>query len=367
MDASNSRNPLEIPELLEQVFLHLTQSEILQAQRVSCFWRDTISESPLLQQELFFQPLPPSKAAERAPKFNPIAKALFPFLFELHAFPNAWLMKLEAETTIQHWAANPDRRRAVFRPDASWRRMLPVQPAAPIDGFVTSEWTDFGDDVLEWGEVDPSRHDSTVASRSASGNNATMGLLYDIVLHHYSSNGMAAICVQWNMFKLTRELCHKSPKRVGGILWQLDIEDHDEGAEFWAEYDKKVEPRNTITIHAEAGPDVEGISPAVVILSSLSTAPRTEHSHFEDILQAITPKPSMGDTPGPTNPTDLRTIVDLPAGVVRTGNKANQYSEGNDLHEYMYWGKLQPGLESVLEQELRESADGAEDGVVASN
>lgn len=356
MDAINSRTPLEIPELLEQVFLHLTQGEILRVQRVSRFWCDTISESPSLQHKLFFQPLPASKAVGKRPEFNPIVEALFPFLFEMHAFPSAWIIESEAEKTVQHWAGNPARRRAVFRPEASWRRMLPVQPAAPIDGFVLSEWNIIDDDLLEWAEVDPSRHNSALASRSAFGNNATVGLLYDIVLHRFSSYPDAGICVQWNMVRLTRDLCKKSPQRYGAMLWQLGAKDREE---FWAEYDEKVEPRNTITIHAEVGRDVESIlaadreasSPLVANWTASSPSWLTRfraYYPFQDIIRASIPNHR------PVNPTDLETIVDLPAGVLRAGNQANQYFDGNAVEDYVYWGRLQPGLKSV-QQMLQES------------
>lgn len=321
MDASNPTNPFEIPELLEKVLLYLTQGEILQVQRVNRFWRDTIFESPSLQQKLFFQPLPPSKVAGRLPQWNPIVEALFPFLFTSNNQPYLGPFKYKdmAEEMIQHWAGDPIRRQAILRPEASWRLMLPVQPAAPIDGLFKigehvydegdgyDDWNvydDWDDKMLEWCGVDPSRHASASASRSDLGTNATTGLLYDIVLHYFSSCISATgIHVQWNMFD-TR--CHKMSK----------LGKHE-----------KQEPRNTITIHVN--PIAEGTWPV--------------------------PIPSSG----------LRAVLALPVGVVGASNKANRYPGGCETEEYWEWGRLAPELESELDKEWRQSRESGESELLA--
>lgn len=304
MDTSNTgpRSPLEIPELLEKILLHLTQGEVLQLQRVCHFWRDAISDSPSLQQKLFFQPLPPSKVAGRLPQWNPLVEGLFPFLFMFEPKPylGPWDFKNSAEDSIQHWAGDPIRRQAILRPEASWRLMLPVQPAAPIDGLFKAEWYWDGDwgekNMLEWCGVDPSRHASALASRSDLGTNATTGLLYDIVLHYFSSCISATgIHVQWNMFDTG---CRKLSKL--------------------GKYQKQ-EPRNTITIHVM--PIGEGTWPV--------------------------PIPSSG----------LRAVLGLPVGVVGASNKANRYPGGCDHEEYQKWGKVAPELESELDKEWRESRE----------
>ena len=79
----------------------------------------------------------------------------------------------EAAKSIQHWAMNPARRQAVLRPEASWRLMLPVQPAAPIEGVLKAKWDwsggeDDAENWLEWCEVDPSKHDSVLSNASSS-------------------------------------------------------------------------------------------------------------------------------------------------------------------------------------------------------
>lgn len=305
MGANDLRSPLEITELLEQVLLHLSQGEILQLQRVSHFWLHTISKSPSLQQKLFFQPLPPPKAAGRPPQFNPIVETLFPYLFrpQMYPFLISSVTGQEAENLIQHWAEDPARRQAVLRAEASWRLMLPVQPAAPIDGVLKAWWDWYwdwnwswdgnGDDArngLEWCEVDASRHASVLASKSDLGSNATMGLLYDIILHYFDSDWNHMIFVQWNMFHFPREYGPEAFRRNA--------------------------LRNAITIH-------------------------------------VTPPFGHEFTMPVTSP-GLRKVIDLPAGVIRASDKANRYPGGNRHGEYTRWGTLSPELESELDREQRQ-------------
>ncbi|KAK3642791.1 hypothetical protein LTR56_010615 [Elasticomyces elasticus] len=49
---------LDVPELLENVLLYLPLRDIIQAQRVSKHWLDSIKSSPRIQQALFFRPKP---------------------------------------------------------------------------------------------------------------------------------------------------------------------------------------------------------------------------------------------------------------------------------------------------------------------
>lgn len=294
MDRCNPQSPLEITELLEQVLLHLDLRKILILQRVNRFWFNTISGSPKLQQELFFQPLPPIKAAQRPPKFNQLAKEPFPFLFERHwKFAAAHMCKNMVDDTILYWGSDVARREAIFRPGASWRRMLPVQPAAPIEGVMVEDWIDideFSKNSLEWRQVDASRHDSALRSSSNPGRNATMGLLYDIVLHNFSSTTKhLGVYVQWNMLLYTKDLYYG--------------------------YYRSVEPRNTITIH-------------------------------------ISDRACTRGCQWPVISTGLRVLVDLPAGVVQEGNKANRYPLANLFRLYQEFGRVAPEARSELDIEL---------------
>ena len=73
-----------VAELFEAVLLQLPQRDLLVLQRVSHRWRDTIANSPIAQEKLFFQPI--AHAAE--PELNPLLRELFPPFFVLEEVPH---------------------------------------------------------------------------------------------------------------------------------------------------------------------------------------------------------------------------------------------------------------------------------------
>lgn len=318
MDTSASQIPLATTELLELVLLHLDQGHILQLQRVNRFWFHTISGSPLLQQKLFFQPLPPSKAAGRSPELNPLLEPLFPFLFKSHPCLGDHVCQTMAEWLMQGWLRDFRRRRAILHPKASWRWMLPVQLAAPIGGVMVADYAPLDEcrkNSLELCEVDPAKHASTLIARSNLGDNATMGLLYDIVLHYFRSTRHihAGICVQWNMFQFThapRLHCFDKPKRLPFLCTSRGLVDQ----RFFPEYYLGVTPRNTITVHVSDVMCSRGCSWS-------------------------------------TNYPGLLPLLRLPDGVLPTGNKANRYTLGNVFRSYAIYGKITSGVKSDLEVE----------------
>ncbi|POS75623.1 hypothetical protein DHEL01_v205982 [Diaporthe helianthi] len=320
MDTSNSQSPLEITELLELVLRHLDRGKVLQLQQVSRFWLQTISESPLLQQKLFFQPLPPSKTAGRDPEFNPLLKPLFPFLFASHPCLGQHVCQTRAEWFIGSWFRDFKRRTAVLHPKASWRRMLPVQPAAPIDGAMIADYYELNEvmkNSLEFCEVDSSKHAPTLTAGSNLGQNATMGLLYDLILHFYTWPKYIhkGVYVQWNMFKYEpppgqEYLGFHSPQKWVFFCTPTSWPD----SSLHPKHYQALTPRNTITIHVS---DVR-----------------------------------CGDgCKWRQNSAVLTRLVRLPEGVLRTDDKANRYTLGNLFRSYEIWGRLPQGLKSDLEIE----------------
>ncbi|ROW02476.1 hypothetical protein VMCG_06081 [Cytospora schulzeri] len=79
------------------------------------------------------------EASRRQPEFNPLVEALVPFIFDLRPVPNRhhFCYKGIIEEKSKHWARDQQIRDAVLRPEASWRRMLPMQPAN-IPGIANS-------------------------------------------------------------------------------------------------------------------------------------------------------------------------------------------------------------------------------------
>ena len=164
---------LHLPELLEQILLHLPQRDLLLAQRTCTAFHQTITASPKLQRALFLAPDPhlpaspitylnPSTgttSAHRKPKNNSLLLRAFPGIYPtvspvlcnlppsredvVHGRPGAEVWRwdvcisfpaggagagagavAETEGTTLPATANP----ATAYPTASWRRMYLSQP-----------------------------------------------------------------------------------------------------------------------------------------------------------------------------------------------------------------------------------------------
>ncbi|KUI71866.1 hypothetical protein VM1G_08077 [Cytospora mali] len=315
------------PDIFEVVFLHLPQRDLLHAQRVSRHWSDFIAQSPALQQKLFLKPISTAEASRRKPEFNPLVKELFPFLFKPQPFPGPNENRYTIERATEHWAKDQRRRDAILRPEASWRRMLPVQPAARIDGVLNHEWCCVGSVDLEWCEVDaskyvqipgkPAPHATDNAGKAGLDLEAcaTMGLLYDIVFHRLDDFANTEIYVQWHM-------CPESyaPWRPSWVK-----SDDEEGCAAWADFDTNFsDPESRPT-------RPENMKPRDEI---------TVHSSFYGSWHQ--------DEPAPTG---LK-VLDVPEGLVLEGDEAQHYENGMRSHEYSVWGRLPPGMKS--DEELDE-------------
>jgi hypothetical protein len=126
-NTSTSEQVLYNPELLECILLHLPERDLLvNAQRVSQLWNAIITTSPTLQRILYFQPFPSEDSIKCT--VNPILLLLF--------FP--WFRSFERDTPPDYikrldfrnldWNSSNAKQEAYRRKDASWRRMLVVQP-----------------------------------------------------------------------------------------------------------------------------------------------------------------------------------------------------------------------------------------------
>lgn len=108
--------------------LHLPERDLLtNAQRVNQLWYSIITTFCSLQQKLYFQPLPSTKYTTECIA-NPILVELF----------SPWFKGFKRDippTSIERddfrsldWNSSGAKREAYRRKDASWRRMLVVQP-----------------------------------------------------------------------------------------------------------------------------------------------------------------------------------------------------------------------------------------------
>lgn len=124
-----------MPEILELILLQLPLQDLLvTAQRVCCAWKAVIDSSSPIQQALFFRPLHPASVAAAAPHaqrpLNPLLQAAFPPWFRSTHQPACPGPKV---VESMPWArGDPAHRAAFMRDDASWRRMLPCQPAKRV-------------------------------------------------------------------------------------------------------------------------------------------------------------------------------------------------------------------------------------------
>ena len=130
---SISERVLYNSELLECIMIHLPERDVLvNAQQVCRLWHSLIATSPTLQQILGFQPSQSTKTSQEG-IVNPIlASCFFPWFrsFEIDAPRNA-IERLDFRNL--DWNCSPRKREAYRRKDASWRRMLAVQP--PVQYF----------------------------------------------------------------------------------------------------------------------------------------------------------------------------------------------------------------------------------------
>lgn len=169
---------LAMPELMESILLQLPFQELLiNAQCVSQTWNAIISSSPLLQQKLFFQPW--ASNVSRPYEFNPLLRERFwryfpdrseelgEFLFCCLPGPIDWnrnhyfgdcadckdYENVDASHAVHAEEMTRKKQDAYARKEASWRRMLPIQPANKIFE-VTSKLRHYLGTTISLGEVE---------------------------------------------------------------------------------------------------------------------------------------------------------------------------------------------------------------------
>ncbi|KAH8822006.1 hypothetical protein F5884DRAFT_769692 [Xylogone sp. PMI_703] len=200
---------LSTPELLAAIIAGLPMKDVLvNAMRVNRTWYTTISTFPVLQQLLFFTSINPSQKDSAHWIKNPLLAEKFPYWFirdfrdtgrfvvdrsddplgeydfsgEYKYYPTCGqydLKKLD-------WASNSD---AYSRPEASWRRMMVMQPAITRLKIISA--TTFR---KKWSRKRLEKY------ISLEDGGVRMGLLYDITIG-YCDETYARFGVQWNMFE----------------------------------------------------------------------------------------------------------------------------------------------------------------------
>ncbi|KAF7588582.1 hypothetical protein BBP40_005501 [Aspergillus hancockii] len=115
------------PEILEAILLELDMRTLLtSAQRVCQAWKTLITESPSIQQALFFQPVADQTDSTMIKRCNPLLAENFPQFFS--DMQNLAAIPPEISLLSLEFAKDPTRRAAFLYEKASWRQMLIQQP-----------------------------------------------------------------------------------------------------------------------------------------------------------------------------------------------------------------------------------------------
>lgn len=127
---------LSTPELLEAILIHVTPLHtLLHAQLVSQHFHSTILSSPKLQQLLFFRPSP-SPSQEWT--VNPLLRKHFLPFFVVPGSRFKGSSRTFGMLQLLPWTRFEFRKQAFLRAEASWRRMLLMQP--PPKELQVIEW-----------------------------------------------------------------------------------------------------------------------------------------------------------------------------------------------------------------------------------
>lgn len=187
------------PELLEIVLLQLDITTLLLSQRVSQNWAHCIRNSRPIQQALFLAPTPVgdannNKSNDHGVVANPLLVQHFPFWFpKRHTQYEA---KCVGPSRLDSFLAA--RKHTHLRSDASWRRMLVVQPAVYSLAWVDRHHGALATELCHW-----------VFHLSGG---LRMDTLYDLVVSEQRNESFYfRVCWSWN--KLVFRTSPNSPLR----------------------------------------------------------------------------------------------------------------------------------------------------------
>lgn len=188
---------LIIREIFDAILISLELKDILRIQAVHTHWRDTITKSPIIQKALF---LAPSTNPNQQPELNPLLASLFPTLFTLTRPKEPYHLSNLYPIIHLPWFSDSTQRERTMRPDASWRKMYPVQPPAKLDLIKIHSHDGC---LYKRGTLFPARLGEAYQRQQDEG--IRMSLLYDIIVYLESLHSDAKFFVHWRMFRLVGE------------------------------------------------------------------------------------------------------------------------------------------------------------------
>lgn len=238
---------LDLPEILQAILVNLSQQDLLiSAQRVCRKWHEVVRHSPKLQEALFLRPAASHGSLAAELEFNPLLQSRFPGFFEGSRYeksPRDVLGPWDTAAWVRGWPPTtndnledfqvgepeagkaearylfgieylkpsppkvqqdlPDQSRsqsldketaarllAYARSGASWRRMVPCQPA-PTE-LQMHRGIRKGDGLYE-GELSVMDFGSSAAK--SSGRHLTFGLIYDILEAAWCQSGVGSAMI----------------------------------------------------------------------------------------------------------------------------------------------------------------------------
>ncbi|KUJ13209.1 uncharacterized protein LY89DRAFT_784962 [Mollisia scopiformis] len=169
-----------LPEIVENILLQLPLRDLLvNAQRVCHGWNE-VTKSPTLQQALFFEPSPQSQTTD--PTFNPLLQEVFKPWFTAEQRKSRY--NRGEQFLALDWNSSDAKREAYRKEEASWRRMLPIQPPATVFQIDAKTYS-MGGTFRERGEL-------TITD------GVRMGVLYDYAYVAVACP-ISSFWVEWNM------------------------------------------------------------------------------------------------------------------------------------------------------------------------
>ncbi|PYI09432.1 hypothetical protein BO78DRAFT_438043 [Aspergillus sclerotiicarbonarius CBS 121057] len=197
---------LATPDTLLILFHHLPPHDLLVSQRVCSLWNTPITNTHTLQCILGFRF--PSSPAPEIPTFNPLLQWLFPPFFATDVSTRTSPYFMPETTHSLRFSHDDTYRERVFREDASWRRMRPMDVPCRIQKLVVHcrvAGNDDGESAAYRVFDDWARQDPVLG--------ADMRLVWDFVLCGLGAYAERGMVVQW------------VPRR------KVEVEDGDEEAE----------------------------------------------------------------------------------------------------------------------------------------
>jgi hypothetical protein len=124
---------LSTVELLSNILAHLTFRDLVNVQRVSRSFRNTVATTPAIQEALFLRPT--WDVTHSAP--NPLLHELWFRDDRDTRGPSSQWLDATLEEFVSRRVPGEEDTEALRRPEASWRKMLIVQP--PVMRLVVHE------------------------------------------------------------------------------------------------------------------------------------------------------------------------------------------------------------------------------------